>query len=235
MAEHAQVATLPNAARSECPRVIGTAASAQLATQAAARLGRPLTITAPGQPLVDALRSAPGRGSALVCLAEPEFTLAAVNELIDQSVRLRRPVGLLPVPPDEAAAADMVAKFGREPRTYPHRAALYCDFVAEWRESDDQRYGRVTSTQFMSRLAEGVDAAVIHAHGNGGDFRVGDHVLCVKVGRPADAIATARHLPCWGSRPVPARPQDDFPGLSRAWRAPGAHRGVPVMRHGADR
>jgi hypothetical protein len=183
------------------PVVLGSFTAGPVARRVAERLGRAALIAPRDRRIADLPGAVAGQRSALVCLLEREMTLETVTGIIERSLVLRLPFGLLPVPEDDATADRLVASLGRAPRRYPHRSALYCDFVDEWTGPADNRYGRAGSTRFMALLADGVEVAVVHAHGNGGDFRVGEHVLCVKVGRRPGGTATARHLPCWGSGP----------------------------------
>ncbi|MEU7524214.1 hypothetical protein AB0A74_00610 [Saccharothrix sp. NPDC042600] len=146
---------------------------------------------------------ADARGSVLVMLPEKEFDFATANQLMRDSVALRLPVGVVPLPADPDAATETVARVvtrWRAPEPAGSRLALYCDFQDAAPAQCPWAFGWKDSDAFLDRLRSGVQAAVLHSHGNGADFRVGKHVLCVQAGtlRPPTGRRGGRFLPCQG-------------------------------------
>ncbi|MGW3461835.1 hypothetical protein ACWDE9_20565 [Streptomyces olivaceoviridis] len=144
-----------------------------------------------------------GRHRSVFLLApERDLDFPTVGRLIEQGRAARLPIGLLPLPDDPDEAGRAVRRAERQAagagRAYRHRTALYCDFRPEPPSPDPSAHGSGQADAFMARLTDGVEGLVLHSHGNGADFRVGNHVLCLRVGpkAPAPGEPGERFLPC---------------------------------------
>jgi hypothetical protein len=182
--------------------ILGIGGASRPARRLAAAKGRTL-VTVPG--LTDAwpvLAAMGNHSSVLVVMPRRDCTFETANSLVEAGCRLDRPIGVLPLDMAAGDASRTRLPLPPEPSPpYPHRVALYCDFL----EPPPRRatpaspmFGRATSASFIQWLKDGTEAAVLHVHGNGADFRVGTDVLCVQVGsaRPAPGRVGERFLPC---------------------------------------
>ena len=139
--------------------------------------------------------------SAFVLAPERDLDFETVNQLIEQGRSQRLPIGVLPLPSeatDAAALVDRALRLADPTPRHRHRTALYSDFQAHPPATLPGVYGSEQADAFLERLATGVEGVVLHSHGNGADFRVGNHVLCLRVGpeAPAPGRAGERFLPC---------------------------------------
>ncbi|MEW1911902.1 hypothetical protein AB0442_26250 [Kitasatospora sp. NPDC085895] len=207
--------------------VLGHAGAAGPARAHAAALGRPFRPTASRQELVEAVAAAPG-APAFVLAPEAELDLGLTGELAETARAHAVRLGVLPLPPDPATAARLLDRSARAagaagagPR-HPHRTLHYCDFRSEAVPGPRHSYGSADSDAFVARLAEGAEAVVLHGHGNGADFRVGRHVLCLQVDplRPAPGRPGEQYLPCQGGGPCRLEHKTGF----RAFHGAGAVR-----------
>ncbi|SEF23479.1 hypothetical protein SAMN05421837_102201 [Amycolatopsis pretoriensis] len=153
--------------------------------------------------------------SALVLLPEDEFDFSTANALMRDGVTYRLPIGVLPVPGESRAARDLTTRaveHWRRPDHSAHRLALYCDFRSEPPTRTAWAFGSAGSDEFVERLRTGVEAVVLHSHGNGADFRVGKHVLCHQAdsSRPARGRSGERFLPCQGGGPCRLEHRTEF-------------------------
>ncbi|MFI5907235.1 hypothetical protein [Dactylosporangium sp. NPDC051541] len=163
-----------------------------------------------------ALRGSERADSALVVVPGEELTYAAVEALLDVSVEVGTPVGVLPIGRDGRLPGSRPQPAPPAPRA----AAMYCHFRSRF--DCEVEYGREEAREFLTRLTGGVEAAVFHAHGNGADLEVGSHVFCVQVDhlrgkpRPGDLTLLCQvggpcrleHLPLtayWGASAMQAR------------------------------
>lgn len=154
--------------------------------------------------------------SALVALPAAELTYRALEGLLASSVAGRTPLGVLPVGPD----GRLLGARSTPAPPAPAVGALYCHFRDRFECQTE--YGRDEAEGFLRRVAGGVEAAVVHAHGNGADLQFGPHVLCVQVDHlrgtpppgqlvlPCQAGGPCRlsHLPLtayWGASAIRAR------------------------------
>jgi hypothetical protein len=183
--------------------VLGVATAGAAARHFSAAMGRRCVMVTDVAAAWRALESAPEHSSALVMLPRRSLTFHAANTLIEISGQSHLPVGVLPLD-DAMSTAPGISRLielsRRRPR-YPHRAAVYCDFFDHPpAEATTARpmFGRATSAGFIEWLRAGIEAVVLHVHGNGADFRVGSEVLCVQVGatRPLPGLPGERYLPC---------------------------------------
>jgi hypothetical protein len=153
--------------------------------------GRELVQVDGWQDVFDVLAGAEPASSALVVVPGEELTYAAVESLLDVSVTVGTPVGVLPIGRD----GRLPGARPEPPPPAPEIAAMYCHFRTRF--DCDVEYGRDEAEEFLARLTGGVEAAVFHAHGNGADLQVGSHVFCVQAdrlkGRPRPGDLT---LPC---------------------------------------
>lgn len=201
--------------------VVGVGDLATSAADYAAALGRPFR-TVPELGDLRSLLGGNGHASAFVVLRERELTFDRVNEVMSVSTELRLPVGVLPVPDTSAATMPVPRQPVSKPATH---SALYCDFVDSFPDglrATEPVYGARESAEFLSSLRTGMEAAVIHGHGNGADFRIGSDVLCVQVGadRPAPGQPGEGFLPCQGGGPCRLDHKTSF----RAFHGAGAIR-----------
>ncbi|MCU7822126.1 hypothetical protein [Kitasatospora sp. DSM 101779] len=204
--------------------VLGHAGAAGAARAHAAALGRPFRPTASRQELVEAVAAAAGT-PAFVLAPEAELDLGLTGELAETGRAHAVRLGVLPLPPDPAAAARLLDRSARAagagPR-HPHRTLHYCDFRREPVPGPRHSYGSDSSDEFIARLVEGAEAVVLHGHGNGADFRVGRHVLCLQADllRPAPGHPGEQYLPCQGGGPCRLEHKTGF----RAFHGAGAVR-----------
>lgn len=128
-------------------------------------------------------------GPLLIVAPLDALSYEVLNAISEASVAAQVIVGVL--------ACD---DHGPLPRTHdgpvaPSVAASYSNF--ELRVHCDSEFGREEAEGFMHRVAAGVEAVVLHGHGNGVDLQVGDSVLCVQVDHlRGDASGQERTLPC---------------------------------------
>ncbi|MFI9275833.1 hypothetical protein ACIGXM_34815 [Kitasatospora sp. NPDC052896] len=187
--------------------VIGQGSAGELAHRYAEALGRPFLAVEDSDQALRALDLAAARdGSAFVLLAELELGFREVNALMGRGRELNLPVGVLPLPADPAEAAalvDRAATLHAPTPRHRHRSLYYTDFRRTPPAERPGVYGSAQSGEFVEQLRSGAEAVVLHSHGNGADFRVGEHVLCLQVDglRPAPARAGERFLPCQGGGP----------------------------------
>lgn len=138
--------------------------------------------------------------SVFVLIREREFDFSTANQLMRDGARLRLPIGVLPLPEDPGEADALLDRTlaHRDAPESAHRLALYCDFRATPPAEVPWAFGSAGSGEFIGQLRSGVDAVVLHSHGNGADFRVGDHVLCAQADafKPERGRAGDRCLPC---------------------------------------
>jgi hypothetical protein len=156
-----------------------------------------------------------GREPALVALPPRLLTYELLNELLATAVETETPLGFLPFDGD----SPLIPAVSTHP-PHPHAGVLYCDFARRF--PCDVEFGSGEVDAFLRRLADGVEAMVVHAHGNGADLRLGEQVMCVQVdglrGTPGAgdrALACqlggpcrVEHLPLrsyWGASAVRAR------------------------------
>ncbi|WP_159400934.1 hypothetical protein [Streptomyces sp. NRRL B-24484] len=204
--------------------VLGHAGAAAAARAHAAALGRPFRATATRQELLGAVAAAAG-GPAFVLAPEDGLDLRLTGELAETARAHAVRLGVLPLPPDPAAAARLLDRSARAvgagPR-HPHRTLHYCDFRSEAVPGPRHSYGSADSDAFVDRLAEGAEAVVLHSHGNGADFRVGRHVLCLQADplRPAPGRPGEQYLPCQAGGPCRLEHKTGF----RAFHGAGAVR-----------
>ncbi|MGF1431535.1 hypothetical protein, partial [Kitasatospora sp. LaBMicrA B282] len=184
--------------------VLGCGSATELARCYAQALGRRFQELPADRPVAEALAAADRTESVLVVLPEPGCDLATVTRLVETARRHRIRFGLLPLSADPTEALHLVvrswaAQVAPAP-DHAHRTMLYCDFRREAPAGPALSYGSDGSEEFVTRLREGAQAVVLHSHGNGADFRVGSHVLCLQVDRlrPEPARPGERHLPCQG-------------------------------------
>lgn len=188
--------------------ILGVGLAAELATWFASSLGRPNERVDNPDHIRKVLFETTHR-SVLIVLDEAVFTFNRVNYLIAASCEFNVPIGVLPLCADRAKANLFLKRLlaraaGR--RKYSHRTALYSDFVDRWPEHfaiPGSMFGVANSADFIDCIKAGTEAAVLHSHGNGADFRIGTSVLCVQVnsahrarGRPGE-----KYLPCQGGGP----------------------------------
>ncbi|MFI5758517.1 hypothetical protein [Streptomyces sp. NPDC051569] len=165
-------------------------------------LGRPVRTFVDRASALDALTDAAERYSSVFLLApESDLDFGTVDRVMETGRSSRVPIGLLPLPEDAAEAAFLVDRSRRLAAPAPrhrHRTALYCDFASGPPAALPGAYGSGQADAFMARLTEGVEALVLHSHGNGADFRVGNHVLCLRVGprAPKPGRDKEHFLPC---------------------------------------
>jgi hypothetical protein len=151
---------------------------------------------------IEALREgADGERSFFLFVPESALDFATYNALIEASSARMLPLGVLPLPVDAERAGQLVARawaLARPSVRHPNRIASYCDFEREGRAPG--AFGSAQSDAFVELLRAGAEGVVLHSHGNGADFRVGRHVLCLQVGagRPAVGRADELFLPCQG-------------------------------------
>jgi hypothetical protein len=182
--------------------VLGVAEASATARRFCSATGRSLGQVSRAADLGAALAEARGQSSAFVIIPGHLLTFATANALIEAEARTGVPVGVLPVDDHGPGQPDpLLPTAGFGAAGYRHRTALYCDFLArppEAATTAEPVFGRATAAQFIDWLAEGVEGAVLHAHGNGADFRVGSHVLCTQVGagKPSPSRPGERFLPC---------------------------------------
>lgn len=139
--------------------------------------------------------------SVLVLVRERQFDFSLANQFMREGAALRLPIGVLALPDDQGDAEEFTVRavrHWRSPVPAPHRLALYCDFRTSAPAPFPWAFGSTGSDAFIDRLRSGVDAVVLHSHGNGADFRVGEHVLCLQADRfkPAPGLPGERCLPC---------------------------------------
>src|SRR5215471_17527294 len=160
------------------PRLIAVGARAARAAEADRRSqGRDLVQVGRWQDAVDLLSGDRRARSALVVAPGDDVTYGAVESLLDVSLAVGTPVGVVPLDRDGWL-------LGARPEPAPPApevAAMYCHFRTRY--DCDVEYGREEAAAFLARLGGGVEAAVFHAHGNGADLQVGSHVMCVQVDR----------------------------------------------------
>ncbi|MER7667365.1 hypothetical protein ABTY61_02730 [Kitasatospora sp. NPDC096128] len=187
--------------------VIGQGGTGELARRYAEALKRPFLAVADTDQALRALDLAAERGdSAFVLPAEEELGFHEVNALMGRGRELNLPVGVLPLPADRTEAAELVVRAAALHAPTPrhrHRSLYYTDFRRTPPADRPGVYGSAQSGEFIEQLRSGAEAVVLHSHGNGADFRVGEHVLCLQVDRlkPAPAQAGERFLPCQGGGP----------------------------------
>lgn len=202
--------------------VLGVAEASAAARRFCSATGRSLGRVSRAADIGAALAEARGHSSALVIMPGRLLTFATANTLIEAGARTGLPVGVLPVDDRTPGRPDpLPPTAGFRAAGYRHRTALYCDFLARPPGAATTAapvFGRATAAQFIDWLAEGVEGAVLHAHGNGADFRVGSHVLCVQVG---------------GSKPSPGRPVERFLPCQAGGRCRLEHKTSFTAYHGA--
>jgi hypothetical protein len=137
------------------------------------------------------LNAAEPAASALVVAPGEELTYGALEKLLDASVRVGTPVGVLTIGRD-----GRLLGAGREPAPpAPELGAMYCHFRNRYDCAAE--FGREQIDDFLKRLSGGVEAAVFHVHGNGADLQLGNQVMCVQVdGLRGKAQPGDLTLPC---------------------------------------
>ncbi|WP_128378884.1 hypothetical protein [Streptomyces cavernae] len=183
--------------------VIGWGTGGDLARSYADALGRPFLAVSGGREWPRAAIAAAESGSGFVVLPEEDFDFGTAGMLFEHGRNMNLPVGVLPLPMDRTEAAFLVARawaLRRLHRPFAHRTALYCDFRSGPPGGLPDAYGSAQAGQFLELLRTGVEAVVLHSHGNGADFRVGSHVLCLQAdpSRPAPGRQGEKFLPCQG-------------------------------------
>jgi hypothetical protein len=183
--------------------VIGWGCAGEPAEAYARKQGRPFAVYPDrAAALSDLTRLCTRHRSVLVVAPEPDVDFAGINALMSASLSARVPVGVLPLPEDPTARAVLLNQVTRltDAAPRPTSTVLYCDFSHEPPADLPHAHGSGQARAFMEKLVGGVDALVLHSHGNGADFRVGDQVLCLGVGAgaPRRGSAGEHFLPCQG-------------------------------------
>jgi hypothetical protein len=201
--------------------VVGVGPLRAAAVGYADALDRPVQLVPDLTGLEAILGAAQVHGSAFLIVPERWLTVELTNRITALAAGL--PVGLLPVPAGDAGATTVLRMLllHAAPPDYSTHSALYCDFVdrVPGTAAADLVFGAHESAEFLATLRRGVAAAVVHSHGNGADFRVGDDVLCVQVGRP---------------RPDPGRPGESFLPCQSGGPCRLDHKTSFTAFHGAD-
>lgn len=176
--------------------VVAVGPAAERAAAADPRSAGRDTVAVGRWPDVPGALSGAGGGSTLIVTPAADLTYRALGAYAEASVATGTPIGVLPV-----GADGRLLGAGRRPAPpAPAAGALYCHFRPAF--ACDAEFGRDEVETFLDRLTGGVEAAVLHTHGNGADLQLGEHVVCVQVdhlrGRPEPGDLT---LPCQAGGP----------------------------------
>jgi hypothetical protein len=184
--------------------VVGVGSGRAAATAFAERLGRPCTLLDDSARPWSMIKGA--HSSVFLFLPERELDIRFASQWIAATGSSGVPTGVFPVPDDPIRAASAAARLAGlrlRARAYPRAVATYCDFVEHGPADRPSFFGRREASDFLEALEHGADMVVFQGHGNGADFRVGEHALCVQADRlrPAPGQSGERFLPCQAGGP----------------------------------